>query len=157
MVRRPTGEAETSLQRIARRAEEDRQHNRAGFEAILDGIEELRTEVRRGAQNTGLLEQRFNALEFQVNLTRDEVQRSTNTSRPSQVASAKTAISDAARSPMGKLVIGATGFVAIVSALNNTPDAVRAAERFWAFLAGRDVKALEVVVPPSPNPPLSEK
>lgn len=166
MVRRATeGTGEAAYQRLARRTEEAQheanQRVETMFDTMLEEVRGLRTEIRgvdqRGEQRGAETDRRLSDLELQINMTRDEVQRAGTVSRPSQVASAKTAITEAAKSPMGKLVIGATGFVAIVSALNNTPDAVRAAERFWAFLAGRDVKALEVVVPPSPNPPLSEK
>jgi hypothetical protein len=148
MARRPVeGTRETTVQRIARRAEEDRQDNRAGFKAVLESIETLRTEVRRGAQNTGLLEQRLNDLEFQVNLTRDEVQRRALNPAPSQIASAKTAIKDAAKSPAGRL---ATWLAIVVSAFviaGNVDDVIRYAERFWAFLAGREVPAVAPKVP----------
>lgn len=149
MARRTTEGPETSVQRIARRAEEDRQENRAGFTAILESIETLRTEVRRGAQNTGLLEQRFNDLEFQVNLTRDEVQRRALNPAPSQIASAKTAIKDTLKSRPG--VVAATVTVITFGSIlaNQLPDGVRFVERLWNFLAGRDVKAVEVVIPPA--------
>lgn len=143
MVRRPLPvDRETSVQRIARRAEEDRQENRAGFSAILESIETLRTEVRRGAQNTGLLEQRFNDLEFQVNLTRDKVQRRALNPAPSQIASAKKAIRDTAKSPAG-MVAAICIFITTASAAGAAiPNLVQGAERFWAFLAGRDVAAV---------------
>ena len=143
MVRRATdGTQETSVQRIARRAEEDRQDNRAGFKAILESIETLRTEVRRGAQNTYLLEQRFNDLEFQVNLTRDEVQKRATNPAPSQIASAKIAIKDSVKSPWGRVSLIIAGITSAAVLGGTIPKIVTGAERFWDFLAGREVKAL---------------
>lgn len=162
MVRRATeGTGEAAYQRLAMRTEKAQAAANERVEALFDNmlgeVRALRGDVQGISQNQGAVERRMDDLELQINMTRDEVQRRAINPAPSQIASAKVAIRDAAKSPWGKTVAAAIGFVAIVSALNNTPDAVRAAERFWALLAGRDVKALEVVVPPAPNPPLSEK
>jgi hypothetical protein len=142
MVRRENPAGETTLQRLARRAEEDRQEMRAGFAAILESIDSIRTEVRRGAQDSGRLEQRFKDLEWQVNLTRDEVQRRAKHPNPSQIASAKRAIRDTAKSPAG-IVAAVCIFITTVSAAGGgIPKLVQGAERFWAFLAGREVAAI---------------
>lgn len=163
MVRRATegtGSGSAAYQRIAKREEEARDALNVRIEAALDHIAreigDLKTDVRRLEQGSSTLTNRVGDIERQVLETRDEVQKRAMTPAPSQIARTKTAITEAVKSPWGRLVAGAVGFVAVVSALNNTPDAVRAAERFWAFLAGRDVSALQVVVPPSPNPPISE-
>ena len=137
MARQPSA-SETAVQRVARRADEDREEMRAGFASILESIESIRTEVRRGAQNSGQLEQRFNDLEWQVNLTRDEVQRRAVVPSPSQVQSAKTAIKDAAKSWQGKLVAGCIGLMAIISVCQNIPDVARAWDRIWAFMREMD-------------------
>lgn len=143
MVRRPTdGTQETSVQRIARRAEEDRQDNKAGFKAILESIETLRTEVRRGAQNSYLLEQRFNDLEFQVNMTRDEVQKRAANPAPSQIASAKIAIKDSVKSPWGKVVAFCIALAALSAGWESVPKLMRAMERTWHYASGREVPAL---------------
>lgn len=139
MTTRRTGPAgETPVQRIARRAEEDRQSTADGFAAVLEGIEDLRTEVRRGAQNTGLLGQRLDQLEFQVNLTRDELQRRATNPAPSQIESAKTAIKDSAKSWPARVVALAIGFTAFCVGVNNIPDAARAWDKIWVFVRGAD-------------------
>jgi hypothetical protein len=132
-TRRKSPAREEPIQRLARRAEEDRQATADGFAAVLEGIEDLRTEVRRGAQNTGLLGQRLDQLEFQVNLTRDEVQRRAVNPAPSQIESAKRAIKDTAKSPLGIvasiMAIICSGYIII----GNIPDTQRAFERVWVF------------------------
>lgn len=134
MARRPLDSApETSVQRLARRAEEDRQEMRDGFASILHSIETIRSEIRQGAQNTGQLERRFDNLEWQVNLTRDEVQRRAVNPAPSQIKSAKTAINDAAKTWQAKLIAFCIGLMAVISVLQNIPDAQRAWDRIWAF------------------------
>lgn len=166
MVRRASeGTGEAAYQRLARRTEEAQHAANARvegmFDTMLKEVRGLRTEIRgvdqRGEQRAVDTERRLSDLELQINMTRDEVQKRAVIAAPSQIASAKAAIKDSVKSPWGRVVLGATGFVAIVVAFENVPDTVRAAERFWHFLAGRNVTALQVVVPPSPNPPIPEK
>lgn len=129
---------ETSVTRLARRAEEDRQEARAGFSAILDSIETLRTEVRRGAQDNGRLEQRFKDLELQVNMTRDEIQRRAINPAPSQIASAKQAIKETAKSPLGIAATLAALVCSIIIIANNIPDAQRVIEKLWSVTREMD-------------------
>lgn len=134
MARRPLDSApETSVQRLARRAEEDRQEIRDGFAAIKESIETIRSEIRQGAQNTGQLERRFDNLEWQVNLTRDEVQRRAVNPAPSQIASAKVALQDFSRSWLMKAIASGIALLTFLSLLNNIPDAQRVVEKFWTF------------------------
>ena len=138
-TRRPAGRSdETAMKRLAARAEEDRQVVERGFAAVMEGMEDLRAEIRRGAQNTGLLAQKVDNLEFQLNLTRDEVQRRAIVPAPSQIESARAAIKHAAKSWPAKVVAIAVGFTAIMVALNNIPDAARAWDRVWVFVRGAD-------------------
>jgi hypothetical protein len=77
-----------------------------------------------------------------VNLTRDEVQRRALNPAPSQIASAKKAIRETAKSPAGMVAAGCLFITTLAVGLNNLPDAIRWAERAWAFLAGREVAAI---------------
>lgn len=144
MTRRTGRTDEEPIRRLAQRAEEDRQAAAEGFAAVLEGIEDLRKEVRRGAQNTGLLGQRLDQLEFQVNLTRDEVQRRAVNPAPSQIESAKTAIKSAAKSWPAQVAAGCLFFTTLVVALNNIPDAIRWWDRTVVILRGADHPAPQV-------------
>lgn len=153
MVRRPTTReaGEAAHQRLKGQMEEvigtlsDRLDDRFG--RLDERLARMENDIGKSALDRGALRSDINETRRDVGELRDALALQKLAVRPS----ARAAITDAAKSPLGKLVIGATGFVAIVSALNNTPDAVRAAERFWHFLAGRDVKAIEVIVPPVPK------
>lgn len=145
MARRPLdGAPETSVQRLARRAEEDRQEMRAGFANIMESIESIRTEIRRGAQDSDRLEKRFDDLEWQVNLTRDEVQRRAVNPAPSQIASAKVALQDFSKSWLMKAIASGIAILTFLSLLNNIPDAQRVVEKFWAFTRELDQPAKPV-------------
>jgi hypothetical protein len=164
MVRKTTdgtGSGSAAYQRIAQREEEARAAMNDRLESALDHIVSelggIRADVRRLEEGDATLANRIAEIERQIIDTRDEVQKRGVQSSPAQIASAKTAIRDAIRSPWGQVVAFAVGFVAIVSALQNLPDALRASERFWHFLAGRDVSSLQVVAPPAQPDPVPEK
>jgi hypothetical protein len=164
MVRRATdetGSGSAAYQRMAQREEEARAAMNDRLESALDHIitelGDIRTDVRRLEEGGATLANRIADIERQIINTRDEVQKRSAVSSPAQIASAKTAIRDAVKSPWGRVVAFAVGFVAIVSALENLPDAARAMERFWHFLTGRDVSALQVVAPTAQAAPVPEK
>lgn len=147
---------EAAYQRLARRTEEAQhaanERVEGMFDTMLQEVRSLREEVRnvdqRGHLRSLATERRLSELEMQINMTRDEVQRRAINPAPSQIASAKTAIKDVVRSPSGRVGIMMAGITSAIVIGQNVPDIVRLAERTWAFLAGREVKAIEVVVPP---------
>lgn len=159
MTRRASeGTGEAAYQRLARRTEEaQHEANRrveGMFDTMLEEVRGLRSEIRgvdqRGEQRSAATERRLSELELQINMTRDEVQKRALNPAPSQIASAKTAIKDTLKSKPG-LIASAVTVITFGSILaNQLPDGVRFLERFWNFLAGRDVKAIEVVIPPDP-------
>lgn len=138
MTDRRRSPSEEALQRLSRRAEEDREAVERGFSAVMEGMEDLRQEIRRGAQNNGLLAQKVDQLEFQINMTRDEVQRRAINPAPSQIESAKTAIKSAAKSWPAQVAAGCLFFTTLVVALNNIPDAIRWWDRTVVILRGAD-------------------
>lgn len=146
MVRRATeGTGEAAYQRLARRTEEAQAEANgrmeAGFDRILDSIESLKVEVRRVDQKHAGLDNRLGDLERQVIDTREELQKRAVNPAPSQIASAKQAIKDTARSPLG--VTGAV--LAIICSLyiilNNIPDTFRALDKVGAFVREFDQPA----------------
>lgn len=152
MVRRATeGTGEAAYQRLARRTEEAQAEANgrmeAGFDRILDSIEGLKVEVRRVDQKHSGLDNRLGDLERQVIDTREELQKRAVNPAPAQIASAKTAIKDLLSTWQAvlTLITGAVGLLFIIA--NNIPDTARFVERFLAFLAGREVPAVEVVIP----------
>lgn len=147
MVRRATeGTGEAAYQRLARRTEEAQaaanERVEAMFDNMLGEVRELRRDVQGLAQDQGVVARRMDDLELQINMTRAEVQRRALKPAPSQIASAKQAIKDTAKSPAGMVMAGCLFLTTITVGANNVPDVIRGVERFWAFLAGRDVAAI---------------
>lgn len=114
----------------------------AGFDRIIDSLEDLKAEVRRVDQKHAGLENRIGDIERQVIDTRDEMQRRAVTPAPSQIASAKKAIRDSAKSPVGVIAAVCIFITTISAAGGGIPKLVQGAERFWHFLAGRDVAGI---------------
>lgn len=147
MARRPTeGTGSAAYQRIARREEEARAALNDRIEGALDHIVnelgEIRSDVRRLDHGSNNLANRIADVERQIIDTRDEVQRRAVNPAPSQIASAKRAIRDTAKSPAG-IIAAACIFITTLSAAGGgIPKLIQGAERFWAFLAGREVAAV---------------
>jgi hypothetical protein len=165
MARRPvegTGSGSAAYQRIAQREEaaridlerrnaEARDAMNVRIEQALDHVATELGEIKSGMRKLGHgheeLVNRVGDLERQVVDTRDEVQKRAITPAPSQVASARTAIADAVKSPVGRLTSWVAGVTAAIVLANNIPDGIRFIERMWDALAGRQVQPLEVVIP----------
>lgn len=154
MVRRATeGTGEAAYQRLARRTEEAQAQARrdqaeanerveALFDNMLGEVRELRRDVQGLTHDQGMVARRMDDLELQINMTRDEVQKRALNPAPSQIASAKKAIRETAKSPAG-IVAAVCIFITTVSAAGGgIPKLVQGAERFWQFLAGREVAAI---------------
>lgn len=125
-----------AFDRMKRRVSDDRIE--ALFGHVLDEVKGLREDVLRGSQGQDRVERRMDDLEYQINLTRDEVQRRAINPAPSQIQSAKQAIKESAKSPIG---ITATVLAIICSGIiiiNNIPDAQRVMEKMWVFSRGLD-------------------
>lgn len=141
-----TGSGSAAYQRMAAREEAARAAMNDRIEANIDRVlvelGEIRTDVRRLDQNGSMLANRISDVERQIIDTREEVQRSSVTPRPSQVASAKRAIKDTAKSPVGLVLAAAIALTTTVTAADKVPGVLRFSERFWAFLTGRDVVAV---------------
>jgi len=163
MVRRASeGTGEAAYQRLARRTEEAQAEANARveqmFDTMLDEVRGLRGEIRgvdqRGEQRSAATERRLSELELQINMTRDEVQRRAVHPAPSQIASAKKAIRDTAKSPAGVVVAACIFVTTLTAAGGGIPKLIQGAERFWAFLAGREIPAIArpLVEPPAKVP-----
>lgn len=141
-----TGSGSAAYQRMAAREEAARaamnDRIEANIDRVLSELSEIKTDVRRLDQNGSTLANRISDVEMQIINTRDEVQRSSAAPRPSQVESAKRAIKDTAKSPVGVVLALAIGFTAMATAGDKVPGVLRFSERFWAFLTGRDVVAV---------------
>lgn len=157
MARRPADGTETAsgsaaYQRIARREEEARAAMNDRIESALDHIisnlGDIRTDVRRLEQGNNTLANRIADVERQIKDTRDEVQRRALTPAPSQVASAKTAIKDSLSTWQARVTLAGAGLAVAGVIANNIPDTARFLDRLLAFLAGDEVPAVEVVIPP---------
>lgn len=156
MVRRTSdGTGEAAYQRLARRTEEaQHEANRrveGMFDTMLDEVRGLRTEIRgvdqRGEQRSQATEQRLSELELQINMTRDEVQRRALNPAPSQIASAKKAIEDKLKTWQARVTLW-TGGVALAGILASMiPDSARFIDRLLDFLQGKEVSAVDVVIP----------
>ncbi len=159
MVRRATeGTGEAAYQRLARRTEEAQSAMNDRLEAALDNIVselgEIRSDVRRLDHGSDNLANRIADIERQVIDTRDEVQRRAVNPAPSQIASAKRAIKDTAKSPAGIVMAVCIFLTTITAAGGGIPKLIQGAERFWAFLAGREIPAIArpLVEPPAKVP-----
>lgn len=144
--RRAGNTGEAAYQRLARRTEEAQaaanQRVEAMFDTMLEEVRGIREDVRLVNQKQDGMERRVSDLERQIIDTRDEVKRSSATPRPSQIASAKRAIKDTAKSPVGLFLAAAIALTTTVTAADKVPGVLRFSERFWAFLTGRDVVAV---------------
>lgn len=140
------GSGEAAYQRLARRTEEAQaaanQRVEALFDSMIGEVRELRRDVQVLTRDQGSVARRMDDLEVQINMTRDEVQRRSLIPAPSQVASAKKAISDTAKSPVALVAAGCIFITTITAAGGGVPKIVQGMERFWAFLAGREVSAI---------------
>lgn len=162
MVRRSSDNSgEAAYQRLARRTEEAQAAANERVEALFDNmlgeVRELRRDVQGLAQDQGAVARRMDDLEVQINMTRDEVQKRALVPAPSQVASAKQAISDTVKSPWARGIAFCVGLLTVFSVLNNLPDMARGAERFWMFITGREIDAIEVIVPTADGGPVPKK
>lgn len=145
--RRPSGSpagADASYHRLAARMEQAQAAQTVRFEEmtdrILDSLHELKADVRRVDTAQGDLTNRVSDIEREVLETREAMHVHQRSVTAGRVDSAKVAVTAAAKSPLGVLVLGATGFSALVAAAKNVPDAlvwvVEAAPRIYAYLKG---------------------
>ncbi len=149
MVRRTTDSAgEAAHQRLKGQMEDvigvlsDRLDDKFG--RLDERLARMENDIGKGALDRGALRSDINETRRDVGELRDAMALQTKVSAPAptQVASAKKAIHDTVRSPAG-IVAAVCIFITTVSAAGGgIPKLVQGAERFWHFLAGREVAAI---------------
>lgn len=140
----PPAGADAGYHRLAARMEEAQAAQTVRFEEmtdrILDSLHELKADVRRVDTAQGDLTNRVSDIEREVLETREAMHVHQRSVTAGRVDSAKVAVTAAAKSPLGVLVLGATGFSALVAAAKNVPSAlvwtVETAGRIYAHLKG---------------------
>lgn len=162
MVRRVTeGSGEAAYQRLARRTEEAQAAANERVEALFDNmlgeVRELRRDVQGVAQDQNLVARRMDDLELQINMTRDEVQKRALNPAPSQIASAKKAIEDKLKTWQARVALWTAGLGLVSILASQIPDAARFVDRFLDFLQGKEVSAVDVVIPKADPAKVPEK
>lgn len=154
MVRRTTegtGSGSAAYQRIAQREEAARAAMNDRIEGALDHIiselGDIRGDVRRLEQGSHTLTNRIADVERQIIDTRDEVQRRAITPAPSQIASARKAIEDKLKTWQARVTLWTAGAALASILASQIPDVARFVDRFLDFLQGKEVSAVDVVIP----------
>jgi hypothetical protein len=148
MARRPTTAAgEAAHQRLKGQMEDvvgalsDRLDEKFG--RLDDRLARMENDIGKGALDRGALRSDINETRRDVGELRDAMALQTKSVKPGT----RAAISEAAKSPLGRLVGVCIAIAALAGGIDSTPKVIRFVEGAWHYASGRQAVAAPAAAP----------